>query len=493
MKNFSKICIALLLLSGKIYSQNWLWVKPQGINTTNPLIGNTRLTSSGDLVTFLAEPGGSHLQFVDGNGNVLWSQFFVNLTINDVCTDVSNNIFFAATYTNNTTIGASTFTSQGGFDALVGEFNSSGTLIKSKTFGTSSHEKANSIALSNNQIYVSGSFINSQAVDGVSLTGNNSNYNTYVLKLDMNFIAQTGIESVSPGSEGIEVGVDQSGSVYLLGNSDYTISIGTQSVYIAAQGQYLAKLTGNLGTVALTALNTHYMNGWYKPFMYFDNSSNVTLTHVTGGGGGTDNHLRLEKYDPSINQLWYKDVLVNTFDFVDQDNMDNIYTVGGYFYGMGPMYFTVIKINSTATSVVQLISDTTIRHSVLGLATKSNDDFYFIGNCNTGSNLNGYTCSLSNSVFMARYSSTATSIKKSNLNRSFNISPNPAYGILVVKTPEDVSDYTFSIRNILGQIVYTSSTKGGIKEIDVSSHPKGIYFIELRSGEEKKVERIVFQ
>ncbi len=497
MKNFFKSCIVLLVMSSNMFSQNWLWVKPMNLNSPN-LFGNTRLTPSGKLVNYLAESGGTHLQYVDANGNILWSQFYQNLTINDVCFDASDNIFFAGTYSATTIINGNAILSQGGLDALIGEFNSSGVLVKVKTFGTTNNEKANSIALSNNQLYVSGSFVQPLIVNSVSLTGNSSTYNTYLLKLDMNLTAQNGIETVSnDGSESVEVGVDQSGAVYLLANSQYTLSIATQSVYIADQGQVLAKFNSNLNLSWLKILNTHFMNGWYKPYMYFDNSSNLTLTLKTGGGGGADNHIRLEKYDSFGTQIWYKELMINTFDFVDQDNMDNIWAAGGYFYGAGPMNFSIVKVNATNTATVQLIWDPNIQHNVLGLAAKSNNDFYIIGNCNTGSNLNGYTCSPSNSVFMAHYGSTAAGIEKLTLNNSFSIYPNPASGTFILNATSDISDCTLCIKNTLGQTVYTTSLKdinsNFTKEIDISSQAKGIYFVELRSGDDKKVEKIVFQ
>jgi hypothetical protein len=498
MKSIFKICMVLLALSDNMYSQNWLWVKSQGINTTNPLVGNTRLTASGNLVTFLAEPGGSHLQFIDANGIVLWSQFFTNLTISDICTDASNNIYFAGTYTTSTIIGGNTFVSQRGLDALIGEFNSGGILIKSKSFGTASHEKANSIALSNNQLYVTGSFINSQMVNSVSLTGNGSSYNTYVLKFDMNFIAQKGIETVSPGCSGIKIAVGQTNSIYLIGTSAYTLSIGTQTTYIAEDGYYFAKLNNNLTPIWLETISNHFMYGTYLPYIYFDVSGNVVLNHQTGGGGGSDYHLRIEKYTSGGNYIWGKDIQMTAPGFADIDNNDNVWVAGRYSWYSGG-WFSILKINSAGTTVTQLFYDANIKHGVSGLAVKADNDFYIIGNCDTGSNLNNYTCSPSNSVFMAHYGLGPAGIKDKVISlNGFNIYPNPSSGSLTLKcTSGGSKDCILSIKNTMGQVVIADPIKDMpdqfSKEIDISTQPKGIYFIELQSGDSKTVEKIVFQ
>jgi hypothetical protein len=53
------------------------------------------------------------------------------------------------------------------------------------------------------------------------------------------------------------------------------------------------------------------------------------------------------------------------------------------------------------------------------------------------------------------------------------------------------------VKNTLGEIVYLNPMKeveGNYScVIDLSGQPKGIYFIEMRSGEDSSVEKIAFQ
>jgi hypothetical protein len=498
MKDLFKICIVLLALSGKIYSQNWLWVKPLGVSLSSYNTSNFRLSSSGNLITFLTENGGSHLIFTNADGDVLWSNYTSGLIIKDICVDASDNVYFSGHFTGTISIQGYSYISNGSTDAIIGRFKGNGQLQQIKTFGTISAEYANSLALDNNyDILVTGAFVKPQTVGTVSLTGNNSTFNTYLIRFDKNLVALNGIETIShDGCSGTKVAVDQNNSIYLLGTSIYTLSIGTQTTYISEDGYYLSKLNFNLIPVWLNAICTHYMYGTFLPSVDFDINGNIILNHQTGGGGGSDYHLQIQKYTTNGNYLWGRDINMTAPGFLSMDNTDNIWVAGRYSWYTGD-WFSILKINSTSTTGTQLFYDQNIKHGVYGLAVKAENDFYIIGNCNIGSALNGYTCSPSNSVFMARYGSSATAVEPLKQNNLFSIYPNPAYGTFMVNSFTDMIDCLICIKNTLGQTVHTSSLKelknNSGKEIDISSQPKGIYFVELRSGNDRRVEKIVVQ
>jgi hypothetical protein len=82
-----------------------------------------------------------------------------------------------------------------------------------------------------------------------------------------------------------------------------------------------------------------------------------------------------------------------------------------------------------------------------------------------------------------------TAIGESELS-SLNIYPNPSTGIFNIdgidKTVEMV------VTNTHGQVIYNQSI-GGNTLLDLSSQPKGIYFIELRSEDSVKIEKVVLK
>lgn len=497
MKTIFKICFPLILLSTSMHSQNWLWSKPMGIQTKNPITGNVKSGVSGNLVTFLAEANSSYLVFTNLIGDTLWKKYFYNLVIKDAFLDAADNIYFAGIFTGTTTISNNTFVSQGGTDAIIGLFNSSGVLIKSKAFGTVSSEYANSLVLHNNEIIVTGAFIKPLMVNSILLNGNSKTFNTYVLKFDLNFNALSGIETISQGCDGIKVAVDQFNSIYLLGNSQYTLSLGTQSVYIAEDGQYLAKLSNNLSITWLKTINNHYSGGYYRPFIYFDSTANVVLGRVTGGGGGNLHEIAIEKYNRNGTIMWFKVVQVNDGGFIDTDNQDNIWVAGRLIDFNASASFSIAKVNSSGL-ITQVIYDNNVKHSIDGLAVKANNDFYIIGHCDASSVLNDYKCSPSGSIFMARYGMVMGIKDQKILANTFSIYPNPATGMITISCISGIkNNCTLSVKNALGQVVYLNSIKemqgAFTREIDLSSHPKGIYFVEITSGNEKATEKVVLQ
>ncbi|MBI4929355.1 MAG: T9SS type A sorting domain-containing protein [Bacteroidetes bacterium] len=85
------------------------------------------------------------------------------------------------------------------------------------------------------------------------------------------------------------------------------------------------------------------------------------------------------------------------------------------------------------------------------------------------------------------------------------IFPNPSNGIFVVESSK-VNIQNIQIINALGQIVYKTTigsgqlsagnkqpTTNGQLTIDLSSHPKGIYFIKVQSGENVYTQKIILQ
>ena len=81
-------------------------------------------------------------------------------------------------------------------------------------------------------------------------------------------------------------------------------------------------------------------------------------------------------------------------------------------------------------------------------------------------------------------------------NNIFNIYPSHANGIIIISCiPGIESACMLSVKNTLGELVYTDPIKeiSGtfIKEVDLSSQPKGTYFVEIASNDVTTVEKIV--
>ena len=89
------------------------------------------------------------------------------------------------------------------------------------------------------------------------------------------------------------------------------------------------------------------------------------------------------------------------------------------------------------------------------------------------------------------------STPEQKIQNTFNIYPSHASGFITIScAPGIESACTLSIKNILGELVYTDPMKeisgSFIKEVDLSSQPKGTYFVEIAFNNERKVEKIIF-
>jgi hypothetical protein len=498
MRGFFKCCMVLLVLSNTVYAQNWLWSRPQNISSAAYLQGNVKLGSSGNLVSYLTDNISTDLVFTDALGEAVWNKHIDNLVVKDLVVDAYDNIYFAGKFSKAIDISGKKFTSQGSSDAIIGMLDKSGTLIKANVFGTGTEESVNAIALSGLDIFVTGHFTDAQSVNSVSLFGDGTHQNTFVLKMDLDLTATRAIESSSQGSSGIKVAVDKFNAVYVLGNSNTDISIGSNAVGISENGQYMLKLSQDLGVTWLQAIIEHGSNGYFRPYILFDLDANFVLGRVSGGGGGNDHAISVEKYDPLGSLVWKTSVKVNLDNYLDMDNLYNIYVAGGYAEFNGSYGLSIEKISPAGVSTI-LVYSNEIGHRIKGLAVNANNDFYINYSCDGSSSLApGMICD-EQGIYMARYSVQPTGIAhKSSIINSFQVQPNPSEGIITINCCSNKKqNCIIVVKNGQGQIVYidplTEIQGKYSREIDLSSQPKGVYFVEMRSGDDSSVEKIVFQ
>lgn len=102
-------------------------------------------------------------------------------------------------------------------------------------------------------------------------------------------------------------------------------------------------------------------------------------------------------------------------------------------------------------------------------------------------------------MFAVNYSPAATVglIKNpSNTSLKITIHPNPTSGMLVI-TGTEIKTAFVNIKNILGQNVYSKNISSNNSELsqnlDISTYPKGIYFIEVNTDKGKEVKKVVLE
>lgn len=84
-----------------------------------------------------------------------------------------------------------------------------------------------------------------------------------------------------------------------------------------------------------------------------------------------------------------------------------------------------------------------------------------------------------------------TSVKENNLDNSISIYPNPTNGKIQISNTKNKIQVV-GVYNMLGERVYSSSTsQSSLFEIDLSTQPNGVYFVEIKSENEKVFKKII--
>ena len=77
-------------------------------------------------------------------------------------------------------------------------------------------------------------------------------------------------------------------------------------------------------------------------------------------------------------------------------------------------------------------------------------------------------------------------------NSQFNIYPNPTNGLFTIELDGN-SKYVVSVRNVLGQIVFSTTTNGINTNVDLSTFDKGIYTVELKDNNAIYTEKVIVE
>ena len=74
----------------------------------------------------------------------------------------------------------------------------------------------------------------------------------------------------------------------------------------------------------------------------------------------------------------------------------------------------------------------------------------------------------------------------------FRIYPNPVHDLLTISFKE-LEEYTIEINSLNGQVLYRAKTSASSFQIDLSSFPRGLYLINIRTNEFVNTKKILLQ
>ena len=305
---------------------------------------------------------------LDASGNLVWAvnfgnaSSFYNLSIT---ADDNQNVYLAGNYGNTTDFdpgtGTYTLTPNGNTDNYILKLDNLGNFVWAKSFGTTSIDNIQSIAVDNNgNVLTTGYFQNTMDFDpGTGVQNLTSTLNSmYLLKLDAlgNFVWVENFENtnMSSSSQGLSLYIDDNGNIYstgiFQGTVDFDLS-STSSYNLTSNGFYdvfLSKIDMNAnfiwaksfgGTNADYGNNIDvdndknvYITGKFTNTVDFDPSANTF--NLTSNGGEDAYVLKL---DTSGNFLWAK-----AFGGIGVDEGKSIEVdANGYVYSIGMFQETV--------------------------------------------------------------------------------------------------------------------------------------------------------
>jgi hypothetical protein len=84
---------------------------------------------------------------------------------------------------------------------------------------------------------------------------------------------------------------------------------------------------------------------------------------------------------------------------------------------------------------------------------------------------------LSQSEITTLYQGFATSIAQINVDKDYEIYPNPITNVFNVKIPQDLKNEVYKITDLSGKILKSDVLKNGVNLIDIAMLSPGVYFI----------------
>lgn len=242
MGRIYKLLFALALLCANVNGQSWEWVK-EG-NSINKLViaaaNDGNLFSAGNFKTecnlfscqsTTTKSAAVVLSKTDDSGNLIWKK--VIESEGDITTQKllvnPNEVFLAGTFTESILIDNNAYLSAGGSDFFVLVFDMAGNMTKVLTDGGQENEYLIDADINQSEILLTGTFMNTTSISGITLNSNSSSANTFISKYNSSDLKINWAKNIHSDDDGYAIPMftrfAADGSHYLIaqvsGNNDF--------------------------------------------------------------------------------------------------------------------------------------------------------------------------------------------------------------------------------------------------------------------------------
>jgi len=536
-----------VLLNSLAFAQTpvWTWSKSHSARIDNNSNISSIKDASGNLYVCGEFEGNvnfggtvySALGFVDmyvskfdQAGNLLWTKTYGGASNtmypSGIAQDQAGNIYLTGSFSFVLNIGFQTYLSAGNKDGYLFKLAPDGTLLWTKTFGSSGLEDVKAISCYGTSVYLAGGYFGSYTVDGITLPTSTSNsFDAFVLAMDS---AGTTTWAAHGGGAGEDyfksIFADQNAVYaggYVTGSSTfgtYTLNTGGAAndiafarLSLAGTFTYAKRLgaasTDQVNSIGADNSGNIYIGGVFLATVNFGNS--IVLTE-TGAPNGANGDGFIAKFDPNGLCLWARKM----GSAVTDDGTYNIsVSPNGYVYACG-FYHNSCTLTSTVTPQVTLttiggMDGFFVKYNPSGSilwaikAGNNNDDRakaivrdengycfalgIFYGNLTLGT-LTAITSSPNpntTSTYVARLNGFTTGLVEAKANINFSLFPNPSSGSVQIELPTSKFINEVEVFNVTGQRVYNNEFSLPVQKtsIDLGNLSPGMYLVKVLTPE----------
>ena len=456
----------------------------------------------------------------DSSGNVLWARS-AGGTADDygrgVAVDANGNCYITGYFqSTSVSFGTSLLFNAGANDIFIAKYDSSGNALWAKKAGGPGEEWGMTVGVdASGNSYIAGLY----GIPGFIYGGNFFFTNAgvrdiFIAKYDAsgNVLWAKSIGGVADdGAYGIDV--DANGNSYLTGQSQSPSIIFGSDTLINTNNDwdfFISKFdsSGNViwakkadgnnydtgFDVAVDAAGNSYATG------YFGSDSITFGTLILTNAGGKD--IFVVKYDVNGNAVWANSAGGPNDESgygITADANGNSY-ITGYFispsvtFGSTTLMNTSLysdiftaKYDASGNSLWALKVTGNITDAANGIDVDVNGNCFITGNFFSTSLIFGsiaLTRVGGDEFFIAKLGSNILGTVENHPTIGIQISPNPASETILLSGIRNVkTNTTFSIYNVIGAEILTSTVTGLQTNINIRSIPPGIYFINIKEGE----------
>jgi hypothetical protein len=375
-----------------------------------------------------------------------------------IAVDASGNVYSAGYFDSSGDfdpgLGTATLTAVGAWDIYVSKLDASGNYLWAKSFGGLNNDSAGDLDIdASGNVYSTGVFDGTVDFDPGAGTFNLSSagsIDVFVSKMDAsgNFLWARAMGGISY-EEGTSIAVDASENVYTTGafdgSGDYNPGVGmlniTSSGSIDAFIHKMHPCTGNTSSVSVTAC------------------MNYT--------------------SPSGNAIWTTSgTYVDTID--NASGCDSIITIN--------LTINTVDVGATTTGVTIMANATGATYqwldcnsSFVAISGEINQSFTATANGNYAVAITESGCTDTSSCIAI----TGVGLFENSFGETINVFPNPTTGQVTLELGSSQSPVMITVRNAMGQTVQQTFLNGNNNTAFVLEGEPGIYFVEVKSGDNR--------